>query len=209
MYEFTTLGWLKHVIFHPIEGFEDLRWKKQGSIKLALFIVLMLFISMVANRQLTGFAHNGAYTKIFNVVPLLVNSVVYFFTWVIANWSVCTLLDGEGRLKQICINSAYALVPYIVSVFVAVFVSNFVTLDESIWLGAISSLGIGWSVILMFQAMKAVHQYTVTKTIFSILLTLVAMLLILFLAILMLSLFQQVYVFIYSIYTEVSYRIRG
>jgi hypothetical protein len=43
----------------------------------------------------------------------------------------------------------------------------------------------------------------------SMVLTLVAMLLILFLAILLLSLFQQVYVFIYQIYTEIAYRIRG
>lgn len=209
MYEFTTMGWLKHVIFHPIEGFEDLRWKKQGSMKVSMGIVALLFVAMVANRQLLGFAFNNAYTKIFNIVPLLVQSVVYFFTWVIANWSVCTLLDGEGRLKQICINSAYALVPYIVGVFVSVFVSNFLVLDEAIWLNAIYYLGLGWSVLLMFQAMKAVHQYTVPKTLASMALTLVAMLLILFLAILLLSLFQQVYVFIYSIYTEISYRIRG
>ncbi len=209
MYEFTTMGWLRHVIFHPIEGFEDLRWKKQGSLKVAFGIVVLLFIAMVARRQLTGFAFNGSYTKIFNVVPLLVNSVVYFFTWVIANWSVCTLLDGEGRLKQICINSAYSLVPFIVGTFLATLISNFMVLDEAIWVNAVYYLGVGWSVILMFQAMKAVHQYTVPKTIFSILLTLIVMLLILFLAILLLSLFQQVYVFIYSIYTEISYRIRG
>ena len=32
MYEFTEIGWLKHCIFHPVEGFEDLRWKKKGSL---------------------------------------------------------------------------------------------------------------------------------------------------------------------------------
>ena len=66
-----------------------------------------------------------------------------------------------------------------------------------------------WSIVLMISAMKAVHQYSLTKTIVSIVLTLVAMLLILFLAILLLSLFQQVYVFVYTVYTEISYRIRG
>ncbi|MBR6101622.1 MAG: YIP1 family protein [Ruminococcus sp.] len=209
MYEFTQMGWLKHVIFHPVEGFEDLRWKKQGSIKIAMIIVFLLFVAMVADRQLTGFQFNTAYVKVFNIVPLLVQSVVYFFTWVIGNWALCTLFDGEGTLKKICIYSAYALVPYIVCTFLAVFVSNFIVQEESIWMNAISYLGIIWSVVLMVQAMKAAHQYTFGKTLVSMFFTIVAMLLILFLAILLLSLFQQVYAFGYSIYTEISYRIRG
>ena len=209
MYEFTQMGWLKHVIFHPVEGFEDLRWKKQGSMKIALVIVFLLFVDMVADRQLTGFQFNTAYVKVFNIVPLLVQSVVYFFTWVIANWALCTLFDGEGTLKKICIYSAYALVPYIICSYISIFISNFIVEDEKIWMTAIYYVGLIWSVVLMIQAMKAVHQYTFTKTIVSMIFTLVAMLLILFLAILLLSLFQQVYVFGYSIYTEIAYRIRG
>lgn len=209
MYEFSTLGWLRHVIFHPFEGFEDLRWKKQGSIKLSFLIVLMLFIAMVANNRMVGFAFNTNTVKVFNVVPLVVQSVVYFATWVIGNWCICTLLDGEGTLKKICIYSAYALVPYIICSYIAVFLSNFITKEESIWFTAFSVLGMGWSIVLMISAMKAVHQYTIPKTLISIVLTLVAMLLILFLAVLLLSLFQQLYVFIYTIYTEIAYRIRG
>ncbi|MBR1392506.1 MAG: YIP1 family protein [Ruminococcus sp.] len=209
MYEFTPMGWLKHVIFHPVEGFEDLRWKKQGSMKIALIIVFLLFVVMVADRQLTGFQFNTAYVKVFNVVPLLVQSVVYFFTWVIGNWALCTLFDGEGTLKKICIYSAYALVPYIVCSAISIFISNFIVQEERIWMTAIYYLGLIWSVVLMIQAMKAAHQYSFTKTLVSMFFTLVAMLLILFLAILLLSLFQQVYVFGYSIYTEIAYRIRG
>lgn len=209
MYEFSTLGWLKHVIFHPVEGFEDLRWKKQGSLKVAFIIVLLLFVDMVVSRQLTGFQFNNAYVKVFNVVPLIVQSIVYFFTWVIGNWMLCTLFDGEGTLKKICIYSAYALVPYIVCGFILTALSNVLVQEESIWLTAIYYLGLGWSLVLMIQAMRAVHQYSFGKTLLSMVFTLVAMLLILFLAILLLSLFQQVYVFGYSVYTEIAYRIRG
>ena len=209
MYEFTPVGWLKHVIFHPVEGFEDMRWKKAGSLKIAFIIVALMFVAMVADRQLTGFQFNTAYVKVFNVVPLLVQSIVYYFAWVIANWMLCTLFDGEGTLKKVCIYSAYALVPFIVGTFLAVFVSNFITSEETIWMTSIYYLGLIWSVVLMIQAMKAAHQYTFFKTIVSMLFTLVAMLLLLFLAILLLSLFQQVYVFGYSIYTEIAYRIRG
>ena len=209
MYEFTQLGWLKHVIFHPVEGFEDLRWKKKGSLKIAFIIVFLLFVAIVADRQLTGFQFNTAYVKVFNIVPLLVQSIVYFFTWVIGNWALCTLFDGEGTLKKICIYSAYALVPYIVCTFLSVFISNFIVSEEKIWMSAIYYLGLIWSVVLMVQAMKAVHQYSFGKTLVSMFFTIVAMLLILFLAILLLSLFQQVYVFGYSVYTEIAYRIRG
>lgn len=203
------MGWLKHVIFHPVEGFEDLRWKKQGSLKIAFVIVFLLFVVMVADRQLTGFQFNHAYVKVFNVVPLLVQSVVYFFTWVIGNWALCTLFDGEGTLKKICVYSAYALVPYIVCSAISIFISNFIVSEEVIWMSAIYYLGLGWSVVLMIQAMKAAHQYSFGKTLVSMFFTLVAMLLILFLAILLLSLFQQVYAFGYSVYTEIAYRIRG
>ena len=209
MMDLRPAEWVKHAITHPVEGFEDLRWKKQGSLKIAMVIVFLLFVNMVADRQLTGFQFNTAYVKVFNVVPLLVQSVVYFFTWVIANWALCTLFDGEGTLKKICIYSAYALVPYIVCSFISIFISNFIVEDEKIWMTAIYYLGLIWSVVLMIQAMKAAHQYSFKKTIVSMIFTIVAMLLILFLAILLLSLFQQVYVFGYSIYTEIAYRIRG
>lgn len=203
------MGWLKHCVFHPVEGFEDLRWKKQGSLKIAFGIVFLLFVAMVVDRQLTGFQFNENYVKVFNIVPLLVQSVVYFFTWVIGNWAICTLLDGEGTLKRILVYSAYSLVPYIVCTFIAVIFSNVLVQEESIWITAITYLGVGWSVVLMIQAMRAAHQYSFGKTLASIVGTLIAMLLILFLAILLLSLFQQVYVFGYSIYTEIAYRIRG
>ena len=94
--------------------------EKQGSLALSMVIVFLLFVAMVVDRQLMGFAFNTAYVKVFNVVPLIVRSVVYFFVWVLGNWAICTLFDGEGTLKKICIYSAYALVPYIFGTYISV-----------------------------------------------------------------------------------------
>ncbi|MBR2284414.1 MAG: YIP1 family protein [Ruminococcus sp.] len=208
MMDLTQREWVKHAITHPAEGFEDMRWKKAGSLKIAFFIVFLLFLAVIADGRLYGFQFGVTYDKTFNIIPYIVKSIVLFAAWVVGNWSICTLLDGEGTAKNICIYSAYALIPYIAQIFINVILSHFLVQDEVVFMNAIRIIGVGWSAILLFSAIKSVHQYSFGKTIFAIILTIVAMLIMLFLLVLFMSLVQQVYIFISTIYTEISYRIR-
>lgn len=198
--------WPFYVARHPFEGFEDLRWKKAYSMRVSLVIVLCFFIITVCQQVMTGFLFNTSYVKVFNIVPLLVQTVVLFFTWVIGNWSLCTLFDGEGSMKNICCISAYALVPYLITQIVVIIASNVLLRGESAFIMFFQYFGIVWSVVLMISGMKTVHQYSIPKTLLAMVFTVVAMIIILFLLVLLMSLFQQVYVFGFSIYTELMYR---
>lgn len=208
MMDLTKKQWVKHTVMHPFEGYEDLRWKKGGSVKYSFIIVLLLFVAQVTNDRLYGFQFYVVQDKLFNIIPYLVQSIILFAVWVIGNWAISTLLDGEGTLKNICIFSAYALIPYIAQSLINTFLSHFLIRDEYIFIQAIQVIGTLWSVILLFMAIKTVHQFSVLKTIGDIILTILAMLIILFLLVLLLSLFQQVYVFVYSVYTEIAYRLK-
>jgi len=208
MMDLTQREWVKHAVTHPIEGFEDMRWKKSGSVKIAFLIVFLLFVAQIFDGRLYGFQFGVAYDKTFNIIPYIVKSVVLFAAWVIGNWSVCTLLDGEGTVKNICIYSAYALIPYIAQLFINVLLSHVLIRDELVFMTAIQIIGVGWSVVLLFSAIKSVHQYSFGKTVFAIILTIVAMLIMLFLLVLFMSLIQQIWIFISTIYTEISYRLR-
>ncbi|MBR5722533.1 MAG: YIP1 family protein, partial [Oscillospiraceae bacterium] len=199
---------VRHTVLHPFEGFEDLRWKKGGTLKYTVIIIAALFFSLIANDRWCGFQFRPLPDALFSVVPYLMRSVVYFLAWVVGNWAVCTLLDGEGTMKNICIYSSYALIPYIISTFINVILSHILVREELVFFAAVYYIGLIWSGLLLFSAVKAVHQYSVTKTVMAVLLTLFAMLVILFLAVLLLSLFQKVYVFFYTLYTEILYRIR-
>ena len=209
MYELTPVQWVIHAITHPVEGFEDMRWKKSGSLKIAFFIVFMLFLAGIAAERLYGFNHYVPYDKIFNIVPYIVKSFVIFGAWTVGNWAICTLLDGEGTMKNICIYSAYSLVPYVAQLFITTFLSHFLIRDESVFLNIIAIIGTGWTAVLLFSAIRSVHQYSAVKTVFAIILTIAAMLIMLFLLILLLFLIQQVAIFFMTLFTEISYRVKS
>ena len=198
--------WPFYVMRHPFEGYDDLRWKKGYNMKVAWVIVVAFFIISVASAQLTGFLFNNTYVKVFNVIPYFSSSILLFLTWVVGNWSLCTLFDGEGTMKNIFCVSAYALLPYLFSELIVIIASNFLLRTEGGFISFFRYLGIVWSVVLMISAMKTVHQYSIPKTLAAMFFTVVAMAVILFLAVLLLTLFQQVFVFVYSIYTELMYR---
>ncbi len=198
--------WPFYVARHPFEGFEDVRWKKAYHTKVALIIVLCLFAVTVAARLMTGFIHQTVFDKVFNVVPLFSSSVLIFFIWVVGNWSLCTLFDGEGKMQQIMCVSAYALVPYIISQVIYIMLSNVLQRNEGTILSFVSYIGLLWSGVLLISAIKAVHQYTMPKTILAMIFSVVAMVIIVLVLILLVALFQQVVMFVYSIYTELMYR---
>ena len=206
--DLTQKEWVKHSVTHPFEGFEDMRWKKAGSLKTAFLIVLAFFVGTVLYQRNFGLQFAAVNDKLFNIVPYFIRSVVLFATWVIGNWAVCTLLDGEGTMKNICIYSAYSLIPYIAMLFIILILSHILIQDEIVFIVVIRYIGTVWTALLLFSAIKSVHQYSVGKTIFAILLTIAAMLIMLFLLVLFMSLIQQVYIFISTIYTEITYRLR-
>lgn len=208
MMDLTQKQWVKHTVFHPFEGFEDLRWKKGGSVLYASIVLVLWFIAAILYENAYGFQFFISSEKLFSIVPYLVKTIILFLVWVVGNWSVCTLLEGEGTAKKIYIYSAYALIPYVVQMYIQVILSHILIRDEMIFITSVQVIGTLWSVVLLFMAIKAVHQYSVSKTILAILLTVVAMLIILILLVLMVALFQQVYVFASSVYTEISYRLK-
>ncbi len=200
------MDYIGYILRHPIEGYEEMKYHKGGRISISLGIVAVWFLLMILRYTLTGFSYNSNKPGQINIGIILLSTVCMVVLWVIANWSLCTLLDGEGKMREIFVHSVYALVPYIVSLGISIILSNILTLDEGAFVTWITMFGILWSVVLLFSAMMTLHNYSGAKTFVCLLLTVAAMIVIAFLVILAFTLVQQIVSFVVTIWHELSFR---
>ena len=66
MMDLTQKQWVKHSVFHPFEGFEDLRWKKGGSVLYASIVILLWFVAKILHDNLVGYQFAVTNTKMFS-----------------------------------------------------------------------------------------------------------------------------------------------
>lgn len=195
-----------YTMLHPFKGFEELKDEKKGSVAIATLIVIAYFIISIVQRQYTGFIFNSYRPDRINVISIFSGTFIMFFFWVLSNWSVSTLTEGEGTFAEIWIFSAYALLPYVIFSALYVIFSNVLIMDESMFLTFINIIGWLWTIICIFNATKAVHQFSFGKTVGTIVATLIGMAIILFIIVLLFTLFAQLFGFIQSIYNELILR---
>lgn len=197
------IGFSKYIMFHPFKGFWDLKHDKIGTISVSSFFVLIFSILGVMNIQFTGFIVNGSDKLNTNIFFVLIRFIAIFLVWVIANWSITTLLDGEGTVKDIFIATAYALVPYILSNVVMIVMSNVIIAEEATFYYLIQIIGLIWSGMLLIFGLMTIHQFSFGKTVLTVIIAVVAMIIILFLLLMFLTLLQQMINFASLILQEV------
>lgn len=197
----------RYTMFHPVNGFDQVKWEKKGSPIFCLFILLAFFLTNVFDQVLTGFIFNSYNPDKISVISIFLIAIGGFAIVYFANWAVSSLMFTEGETRNIFIVLCYALVPYIVFELIYILATNFGNNDLTAFLTAIRVIGFGWSGLILFVGMYYVHQLSFGGTLGNLLLTAIGVMLILFLLLLAFSLVQQIYTFLYTIYNEIVFRL--
>lgn len=194
-----------YTIFHPFDGFWDLKHEKRGSLRAALVYVALTILAFFYQSIGQGYALNpqGLYSTIWaQALSVLVPMLLF----VIANWCLTTLFDGEGSFKDVFIAVSYCLLPVPMLVIPATFLSNFVTVDEAGLISLFTTLAFVWLGIMVFFATMVTHDYSMGRNILTFLGTIVGMALIMFVAVLFTTLVSKIVSLITNIVTELQYR---
>lgn len=198
---------MRSLLIHPLKKAEEMKLNKSYSFAAAFICVFLFFTANLAVYQFTGRNFNINKPDTVNVFLISLSTLLPFILFVTANWSVTTLLEGKGNFGQIFCFSSYSLLPYAMGLWLSVPLSYILSYDEAALLNGVTVLSVIWSVLVLVSALMAIHQYTLKKVILAILLTVFGMLVMAFLILMLYSLVQQIYVFAYTVFSEIKFRI--
>lgn len=201
-----TLKYSLYVIFHPFDGFWDLTHEKRGSVGAANFLVFLFLMLNILKLQFTSFLVRNINLNRINMWVEIASVIAPILLWCVSNWSFTTLMDGKGRLKEVYMGTAYALTPMIIIGYPNMILSNFLTIEEITFYTFFDTLGMIWFVALVLAAMMMIHDYSLTKTVFSSILTIVGMAVIVFILVVFFSLISDGIAYFVSVYQEIQFR---
>lgn len=189
--KFTLFKWPGYVLSSPFKAFDDVKYYDDGSLVFSIVVIILFgWISLIKYRY-AGFMVN--FVDIENVnVPLIVGSAILpYVAFIVGNWAVGVLLSGKGKVVHITKVVGYSLYPACWLYLVGTILSNFVTEDEAALVSALFTFGMVLFFFYMFIGTIMVNQYTFTKNVATLLLSVVAMLIICFVAMLFATLLAQ------------------
>ncbi len=198
MYGFYTM-------FHPFDGFYELKREKRGSLRAA-----SLILAVACGAYLLKYLGACYLEKSVESPPSLISSLLNLLLpvalWCAANWCLTSLMDGKGSMRDIYIACCYALVPMILFMVPASLLSHFLVQEELPLLAFFSGIGTVWSLALVFFGTMTIHDYSFGKNILVTALTIVGIGLILFLLMIFFSLTGRMVALVDNVVKEITFR---
>ncbi len=196
-----------YTLFHPIDGFASFKSDKNLPSPLwAIIIVFGWFLASTFEFFYKGFSFNSNIAANYNLGIQLTKTVLLFIVFVVANWSICTLFEGKGNIKEIFCVTGYSLIPYVLSIFISTALSRVLTDSEDVFVTLIVTVGLLWTMFILISGLYSIHEFTIGKLLIFLVITVIAMIIIVFIVMVFYSLIQQAISFIGSLYFELALR---
>lgn len=199
---------LKNVMLHPITFYEVLHTDKSVySLAVSAIIVLLFFVGQIMSNLATGFIFNQNNITEFNAVFIAAQSIGIVVIWVLGEMVVGSLRFGHGTVRSVFNGTAAALIPYTVTLYVNIILSQVLVYEEKSIMSIISAVGLGYTVFLLYQAVRILQKYSVTEALLAMVLDVLVAIIVILLVIIVYMLLRQIFIFGQTVYQELMYRI--
>lgn len=189
-------------LIHPSDSIYEIKTKKRATMLSSTIILLIIFGLYLLGMVLTGFIFNSVIIEKTILLTEGLKIIIPIILFIVANYLISALMDGEGKFKHVYISTISSLTPIVIMYPFIILISNLLSANESFLYYFLIVVMFIWSGLLLIYSIKETHNYSVPQTIVNMILTLF-MLLILILAILILYVMgYQIVTFIEDIIKE-------
>lgn len=190
-------------MIHPFRSFNDIKYKKMGSLPLAIVLAALFFLSSVLATTASNFRYTTFDASTYNSLFQLVQTVGLLALWSAANWCICTLQQGNGRLKEVFIVSAYSTLPLILYNCLSTPLSHWIASSDSTLLSGLHTLAVLVTGVMLCIGLMVVHDFSFPRVLFTAAITILFMILIVFVLFMVGILLSQFWNFAAGVFMEI------
>ncbi len=197
-----------YMIKHPIDCLDEIKIGKRGSVAAAGILYATAFFIRIVCSALTAFSFNTIeINKWMNPLTLALSISLPIILYIVGNYMIASINDGEGSVKGVFVGCAYAFSAYIVFTPMVTILTHVLTLTERFIVEFPTFLILAYTLILFFLTAKEIHAYSFKNTVKNIILTLFFVVLSVLALFILYALLNEVFSFIGQFFEEVKYRV--
>nr|WP_297703141.1 hypothetical protein [uncultured Butyrivibrio sp.] len=201
------LGYMFYFVRHPIDGCYGIKWENRVSLLSSNIILVLVMAFYVINKYFCGFMFKTVREGSFDVFSDVGMILIAMGLVVGCNYLMCTINDGEGKLKHIYSSFIYSFAPYVILMPFIFVLSHVVTYNEEFFVSFGRFCMVVWIAVLVVISIREINNYTVSETAKIIFLTVFTILIVCLIAFILYVLWAQVFDFVQSVAREVVYKI--
>lgn len=190
----------------PEDAVYKIKTKQGPKVWGASILYLWYIVLRILDPLLTSYLFNGQNIYNTNLAQIVLFSTAPLFLWILANYFVATVTDGEGRLKDLYVGTIYAMSPYLLLALPVMLISRSLTFNEQFLFTLLQIVMYGWSAILLFRNYSEMHDYSFGETIKNILLTVCAFAAFILAAYVIYMMCSQLFGYLASFFKELFHR---
>lgn len=199
-----TVGF--RLIKKPSDTFYEMKTHKRGSIWGATIYYILALIAYMLYQYCYALPFQFITVNQVNPSTIMFAVIGLVAVFVLCNYLVSAINDGEGTFADIYKLTGYSLLPMIICLPISVAISYGLTLNEQVVLTLLKGIGFFGSALILVIGLLETHNYTFGQTVKNILLTIIFMVLFIIICIVIVVMLDQIKTLIEQIWREVKLR---
>jgi len=190
---------IKHVLFttlHPFKGFYEFKTDNKGSYSISIVLFILISIVMFMRKTATSFLYRVDSANVESLLKNVGSVFLVIVLWMIVLYLMEIFLEGEAKFSHIVFSTSTAMIPAIIAHIIAIICTFSASLDDSAMINAILACGWVWTAYLIFTGVLVTNDFTMTRTLIATFVNILGMAIVFAISVLLISLVQDMLIFI-------------